>query len=102
VLRQQKPMLIFENWLAPGTPETTLALLKFLQAEGYVLYQPLWRLAGGSLAWPGPHTPLPGGDHALALAPFAAEARFDLRDQVNVFACHRDRLGELDAVFEAV
>jgi hypothetical protein len=35
------------------------------------------------------------------LAPFAAEARFDLRDQVNVFACHRDRLGELDAVFEA-
>jgi FkbM family methyltransferase len=101
VLGQQKPMLIFENWLAPGTPETTLAPLKFLQAEGYVLYQPLWRLAGGSLAWPGTHAPLPPGDHALALAPFAAEARFDLRDQVNVFACHRDRLGELDAVFEA-
>jgi hypothetical protein len=61
----------------------------------------MWRLADASLAWPGPHAPLPGRDHALALVPFAPEARFDLRDQVNVFACHRDRLGELDAVFEA-
>lgn len=101
VLGQQKPMLIFENWLAPRTPETTLAPLKFLEAEGYLLYQPLWRLGDGSLAWPGPHAPLPSGNHALALAPFAAEARFELRDQVNVFACHRERLGELDDVFAA-
>ena len=101
VLRQQKPMLIFENWLAPETPETTLAPLKFLEAQGYMFYQPLWRMGDGSLAWPGPHAPLPAGDHALALMPFAAEARFELRDQVNVFACRRDRMGELDAVFEA-
>jgi len=99
VLRQQMPMLIFENWLAPGTPETTIAPLQFLEAEGCVLYQPLWRLADGSLAWPGPHAPLPAGDHALTLVPFASEARFELRDQVNVFACHRDRMGKLEDVF---
>ena len=101
VLAAQKPMLIFENWLAPESQETTLAPLRFLSAEGYQLYQPLWRLErGGGFAWPGPHRPLPPGGHALALAPFTAGERFSLRDQINVFACHQDRMDALQDVFE--
>ena len=34
------------------------------------------------------------------MVPFASDDRFKLRDQVNVFACHRDRLEELVEVFE--
>lgn len=101
VLATRKPMLIFENWLAPRDRSATLAPLRFLEEVGYLLFQPLWRLADGRFSWPGPHRPLPPGDRVLALVPFASEARFSMRDQVNVFACHGDRLDELAQVFES-
>ena len=101
VLATRKPMLIFENWLTPRNHDSTRAPLSFLEQAGYLLFQPLWRLADGRFAWPGPHRPLPPGDHALSMVPFASDDRFSMRDQVNVFACHGDRLDELAEVFEA-
>jgi len=35
------------------------------------------------------------------MVPFASDDRFSMRDQVNVFACHRDRLNELGKVFDS-
>lgn len=101
VLATRKPMLIFENWLVPQDRDSTLAPLRLLKEAGYFLFQPLWRLADGRFLWPKPHRPLPHGDRVLAMVPFASDDRFSMRDQVNVFACHRDRLNELGEVFDS-
>jgi hypothetical protein len=42
--------------------------------------------------------PNPRSEETLALARFDLEERF-LRPDINVFACHRDRLAELETTF---
>jgi FkbM family methyltransferase len=106
LLRRQRPMLVVESWLARGRPARTLAPLRFLEALGYALYDPCWAFDGadGRYVWPEPDPMDSGGgpeSRRLALVRFAAEHRFMLRDQINVFACHESRIDELAERFRA-
>jgi len=77
----------------------TLRALELLEDAGYQLYQPCWRVRSdeGYVVFPDPGHRMPGNDCRLALVPFASEQRFMLAQQMNVFACHRSRVGELKA-----
>lgn len=105
-LRRERPMLVVENWLARDAPERTLRPLRLLEALGYALFDPCWSFADehGGYVWPHPDPARPGAGtetRRLALVRFAAEQRPMLREQINVFACHRSRIEELAAGFAA-
>lgn len=108
LLRKERPFLIFENWIQKTRPVATLEPLRYLESLGYVLFDPCWSYRDGEdhYVWPAPDPPARSGpsvkeSRQLALVRFSAEQRLALREQINVFACHRERLASLDGVFES-
>jgi FkbM family methyltransferase len=96
-LKTAKPFIIVESWLTPSQPRRTLRALELLESHGYDLYQPCWRVttADGAVIFPELSDRLPGPDCKLALVPFPSEQRFMLSQQMNVFACPKDRQDDL-------
>ncbi|HEX9570430.1 MAG TPA: FkbM family methyltransferase [Rhodospirillales bacterium] len=96
-----RPFIVFENWIARGDPQATLRPLRTLEEMGYALYRPCWEFNDGkeTFVWPESTPPRPCPRRRLALVRFAAEARFQFGEQINAFACHRDRVAELKRVF---
>ena len=92
-----RPFIVFENWIARGDPQATLRPLRTLEEMGYALYRPCWEFNDGkeTFVWPESTPPRPCPRRRLALVCFAAEARFQFGEQINAFACHRDRVAEL-------
>ena len=101
-LKSHKPMLMFENWIVKDDAESTLRPIKILQEYGYKLFVPMWLIAAptNDFYWPGPHQPFPEGEKKMAYVPFDIGTRFSLRDQINFFCCHEDRLDELEQLFD--
>jgi len=95
---------MFENWLSDQDPENTTQPIKALLECGYKLFVPMWWIDAPSrqLFWPKPHQPFPQGIRKMAYVPYVAETRFSLRDQINFFCCHEDKLGEVEGLFEVM
>jgi len=101
-LMTNKPMIMFENWADKKNPEHTMMPIKALLDLGYKLFVPMWWIGSPShkMFWPISNNMFPDGPKQMAYVEFDLETRFDLRDQINFFCCHKDRLSELDAVFD--
>jgi FkbM family methyltransferase len=95
-----RPMIVLESGRYPQEPPRTLGPLRLLRSWGYELFQVAWlrQWEGGSLLMGDDLDPNPQSEETLALARFDVEERF-LRPDINVFACHRDRLPELETKF---
>ena len=52
--------------------------------------------------WPVSNYMFPDGPIQMAYVEFDINTRFDLRDQINFFCCHEDRLMELDVNFDVL
>jgi len=100
-LREQKPHLIFESVINYQKPEETLRPLIHLQERGYQMFNPIsmFCINGCELTanYDDPFDLLVQSDPdpKPALVPFHSKRRFVLRKQINVFACHKDRVEEL-------
>jgi FkbM family methyltransferase len=101
MLQTHKPWLIFENYLNFDDPDQTWAPLTFLAKLGYRLFNPALGFRRGDRL-----VPLSYGDPvekmlrhdarpATCLVEITPANRFLMRPQLNVFACHESRLGEL-------
>ena len=95
-----RPMIVMESGRYPQEPPRTLGPLRLLRSWGYELFQVAWlrQWEGGSFLMGDDLDPNPQSEETLALARFDLEERF-LRPDINVFACHRDRLPELETEF---
>lgn len=103
-LTAKKPMMMFENWVTKDDPEHTLLPIKTLLGYGYLLFVPMWWIGAptNELFWPLPHQAFPKGPRQMAYVPFDPETRFSLRDQINFFCCHEDRLSEVEQTFDVL
>jgi len=95
-----RPMIVIESGRYPQEPPRTLGPLRLLRSWGYELFQVAWlrQWEGGPFLMGDDLDPNPQSEETLALARFDVEGRF-LRPDINVFACHRDRLPELETKF---
>lgn len=106
-LRRAKPFVVLESKRDYGTPERTLEPLFFLASLGYTFFQTsLERNQGarrhllpfGFQARLGRMQPIEENDN-LALTELSPVERFLFQDDLNLLACHDDRLGALGAAF---
>ena len=102
-LRMHKPFLIFENTKPyHGPPETVLEPLFFLQHLGYRLYAPAIQRAGKNGPYYNPAAEGSASSKDLfVLLPMTPQLRRLWGHDLNVFACHEERVAELDAVFKS-
>ena len=96
-----KPMIVVENWIDQGNSDHTLMPIRALLDCGYKLFVPMWWIGPPSnkMFWPESHRMFPDGPRQMAYVELDIDMRFTLRDQINLFCCHKDRLSELDAHF---
>jgi FkbM family methyltransferase len=101
-LAKHKPMILFENSRHPDNPSQTLDPILFLKELGYVFYQLAWlRQDQGRTFFVGDDAdPAPQPKETLALIPFQAGERLLFHDGFNAFACHSEKVPELEALFE--
>jgi FkbM family methyltransferase len=102
-LRRIQPFVVFENKRDYAAPGRTLEPLFFLASLGYRFFQAAVQRhhAVNSFLLPcgyGPGQPV-GQKDVLVLAPFSAAERFLFQDDLNVLACHEDKLEALRAAF---
>jgi FkbM family methyltransferase len=101
LLREHRPFIVFESFLNFREPESTRSSLRLLRAAGYRVFNP-------TLAFGDPTEPLPTsygdsldellGDNSYPptmLFPVDEVTRFLMRPQLNLFACHSERIAEL-------
>ena len=101
ILKQARPMIVFENWLHPENPRLTQGPIALLAKERYRFFAVGWRLNGyeGCIV---PDLPDPGEREAtLALAPFLPENRFFLPGQLNILAVPEEKTDNLKARFRS-
>lgn len=99
-LKSASPFIIVESWLTPSQPIRTLQALLLLENANYCLFQPCWRVmtSDGPVIFPELDGRVPDENCRLTLMPFPSAQRFLLSQQMNVFACHHDRLEELETL----
>ncbi len=103
MLAEHTPYIIFENFRKPQEPLSTLHPLFILQELDYVFFLPLfYTLYEGIPVHQGSqdHLPDTAPEALLGLFLFQAEERFFLDEQINIFACHKNRLEELKQLFK--
>jgi hypothetical protein len=95
-------MLVFESGRSYETPSRTLGPLRFLRQAGYQFFHTGWlkQAKGMSYLCGDDGDPDPQEKEVLALSPFEVETRFLRHDGMNIFACHSDRLGQLETLFQ--
>jgi FkbM family methyltransferase len=104
LLRRYKPFIVFESFLHFEEPEMTRSALRLLHAEGYRIFNPA--LAFGDAIEPLPASYGDSLDELLRnnscpptmLFPVNEVTRFLMRPQLNLFACHSSRVGELSSL----
>lgn len=101
LLAKEKPMLVFENSRCYEAPRRTLDPLGFLRRAGYQLFHVGWLRETEGLTYlcGDDGDPDPQPREWLALSSFEPEERFLFHDGMNIFACHADRMGQLQALF---
>lgn len=100
-IARARPFIVVENWVTLDDEEQTLGPLRLLAAADYAFFLMAWQAEGGD-AQLRPRLP-PGAQRdaaTLALAPIDWRQRLlYLRDMQNVFACPRERIGQLETAF---
>ena len=107
-LSKARPMIIFENWANLNRVKDTLAPFKYLRDLGYHFFEPSFLIDEEKDKKTGSY--FAGYSHIqslndansklpLSLIEFIPEQRFLLKDQLNVFACHKERLIFLEKNF---
>jgi FkbM family methyltransferase len=108
-LRRAQPFVVFESKRDYGAPEKTLEPLFFLASLGYTFFQPALERNHGGRRYVLPFgfqeglgrmQPLEKHE-VLALEELGAAERLLFRDDLNLLACHHDRLEALGAAFRA-
>ena len=108
-LLKAKPMIIFENWADLNHVKDTLAPFKYLKELGYHFFEPSFLIdeekhdSTGSYFAGYSHIQSlneSGSELPFSLIEFIPEQRFLLKDQLNVFACHTDKLDFLNQHFK--
>jgi hypothetical protein len=101
-LATHQPMIVFENKRDTDDIAQIMQPLLLLEKLGYVFYHAAWlRKLGGSPCLIGDQfDPHPERKETLALIPFQSGQRLLLHDAMNIFACHRDKVGWLESRFE--
>jgi hypothetical protein len=76
--------------------------MRFLRDLGYTFFHLGWlRHAAGEPYFMGDDSDVnPQSEEILSLARFEVNERFLHQDSMNIFACHEDRLRELEQQFE--
>jgi FkbM family methyltransferase len=100
MLAKHRPMILFENNRA-SVPAHTLEPLFFLRDIGYLFFNVTWLREdqGRTFFIEDDGNPAPGAKETLALVPFEPRERFLFPGGINMFACHKDKLGELKTLF---
>src|SRR5690606_37952763 len=102
MLARAQPMIVFENWLHAANPALTYAPLRWLEKHSYKLLLPLFvKHASGERTLHTSWSPdSPGSDEAkITLMPLDESQRFLYPAQVNLLACHQEKLPQLEALF---
>jgi len=104
VLTSKKPMMMFENWIIKDDAARTLLPMQTLLNYGFALFTPAWWIGPptNEIFHSGPYQGFPTGPKLMAYVPFDIEKRFELPDQVNFFCCHKERLSELEGLFDVL
>lgn len=100
-LAQHKPMIIFESGRCDDDAARTLKPMQMLQELGYQFFHMCWLKQQGGVNY------LVGDDtdanaspkEILGLQQFQLNERFLRPGGMNIFACHRDRICELEKIF---
>lgn len=93
LLETIRPLVVFESWCEPRNPDITFEPFRVLAEKDYVFFQPAWaRDATGYHYGVMEEPPAAAAVQNLILLPFLPEQRFLLGDQMNVFACPRERI----------
>jgi FkbM family methyltransferase len=100
-LGRARPMVVFESWIKPEQPSSTLSPLILLQDLGYAFFYPSWLVESDGYRYGVSEVGAREGELLnLALIPFDAEQRFVLKPYANILACHRDKLASLSELFD--
>jgi FkbM family methyltransferase len=101
MLAKHRPMILFENNRSPEKPVRTLDPLFLLKDIGYQFFQVTWLREdqGKTFFIEDDGNPASGARETLALVPFEPGERFLFPGGINIFACHKDKLGELKTLF---
>ncbi|MBI5884191.1 MAG: FkbM family methyltransferase [Elusimicrobia bacterium] len=101
-LEAHRPHIVFESWARPDQLAATTGILQALRGLRYRFFHPAWAVRkGGSVSYAQSAALSEGAVLELALVPFAPEQRSLLREHLNVFACHEDRLPMLEGMFRS-
>lgn len=103
VLESARPFLMMESKRHYGSAATTLEPLRYLAGLGYELYVPAVKRQVGGADYFVPYGVMLETGHiqwieladCLALIPCEPATRFLLQTDINVFACHLSRKGQL-------
>jgi FkbM family methyltransferase len=101
-IQKSRPFIVFENKPDYVHPETAMEAIYFLERLGYQFFIPAVKRPSDirdyfmQVFW---HR-ITGRD-GLVLFPFPAESRLLFQHELNIFACHKDRLPELLKHFKA-
>jgi FkbM family methyltransferase len=102
-IKAAKPFIVFENKPDYLNPEKAMEVLYFLERLGYVFFVPAVKRPSATrdyfmqVFW---HPIAP--EDGLVLYPFQPESRLLFQHELNVFACHRDRMAELHQKFKSL
>jgi FkbM family methyltransferase len=101
-IEKHKPVIVFENKRDTEDLEPIMRPILLLEKMGYVFYHAAWlRKVGSDPCLIGDEfDPHPQPKETLALVPFQSAQRLLLHTAMNIVACHRDKVGALEAHFE--
>jgi hypothetical protein len=106
-LREARPFLTIESKTSRSSPELCFDPIRFVGSLGYNLFLPTLKRVhkeGDYLVHCGYQPDIGKNENVelqdvLVLVPFDPTIRCLLPEHVNLFACHRDRMNELQAQF---
>jgi len=98
-LRSARPFLVFENKPNSSGPEEALEPLFFLAQAGYKLFAPVFQRNVGGRPYYAQDWSRGQQADLLVLLDLPPEDRLLWPADLNVFACHEERLAELSAKF---
>ena len=108
VIESTKPFIIVENFLNFSDPEKTLSSISVLEASGYLIYNPCLKFEVNeqclisSYGDPISDLLLQKRPYCINLIPVTKVNRYIMRQQLNLFACHKDRLNEVTSDYLCV
>lgn len=99
-ISQFKPYIIFENWINTSGQQDSLLPIRILAEAGYHFFHPAWQDSSNGVPTTKPPVFKEGDTMRFILTEFDITQRHLLKKQVNIFACHEERISELTKACE--